>query len=267
MTDIYVVRNKEDSDIEGAVESKLAPAPLLPNYGGLSGTVYNLDMGMMGYFNAQEFTILQLKEILENTGWRLTRCTPINAKDNFLRSTVAVPIQHWTSPSCGGILLMSSDIYAKQGKLSQLVESTYLYLKSGTSRTFENPGYIEINNTFCHKSGDGERNLDFGNKETKESAQNTAVPSRGIEPRAAVLSIRYRIMKDSNVSHYTTMELLTLVKTRHSRYARWCTTFSISHRLMAGIWTAKSFADPSLMAVTFACPLPWSLVELTYLGA
>ncbi|THU93684.1 S-adenosyl-L-methionine-dependent methyltransferase [Dendrothele bispora CBS 962.96] len=78
--------------IAGAADVKPAPEPLLPNYGGLSGTVYGLDMGMMGYFNAQEFTILQLKEILENTGWQLTRCTPIDARDNFLRSIVAVPI-------------------------------------------------------------------------------------------------------------------------------------------------------------------------------
>ncbi|THV00231.1 O-methyltransferase, partial [Dendrothele bispora CBS 962.96] len=79
-------------NMTGAVDVKPAPEPLLSNYGGLSGTVYGMDMTMMWCFNAQEFTILQLKEILENTGWQLTRCTLIDARDNFLRSIVAVPI-------------------------------------------------------------------------------------------------------------------------------------------------------------------------------
>ncbi|KAF5346394.1 hypothetical protein D9758_012770 [Tetrapyrgos nigripes] len=90
----YACRQPADGvlgQIEGDVND-IAPEPLLPNYGPLRDSAYGLDFTMMFYFNAQEHTLLQFKELLASTGWELKKCNPIDARSNFLRSVIAVPV-------------------------------------------------------------------------------------------------------------------------------------------------------------------------------
>ncbi|KAF5354576.1 hypothetical protein D9758_011239 [Tetrapyrgos nigripes] len=78
----YACRQPADGvlgQIEGDVND-IAPEPLLPNYGPLSESAYGFDFMMMLYFNAQEHTLLQFKELLASAGWDVKKCNAIDVK-------------------------------------------------------------------------------------------------------------------------------------------------------------------------------------------
>ncbi|KDR66888.1 hypothetical protein GALMADRAFT_232294 [Galerina marginata CBS 339.88] len=84
------------SDPEGFVYTdsgvKEAPEPLLPNYGAVGNAAYTLDMTMMFNFNAEGHTVLGLKALLAETGWRMSRIHAIDPKNFFLQSVEASPM-------------------------------------------------------------------------------------------------------------------------------------------------------------------------------
>ncbi|TFK65276.1 S-adenosyl-L-methionine-dependent methyltransferase [Pluteus cervinus] len=71
---------------------KPAPAPLLPNYGIANEMAYNLDLAMLNWHNAQEYTVKGLRELLAQAGWKLSHVTRRDPPGNFLGSAQAVPI-------------------------------------------------------------------------------------------------------------------------------------------------------------------------------
>ncbi|KAJ7203253.1 S-adenosyl-L-methionine-dependent methyltransferase [Mycena pura] len=66
----YACEETLTKGIPGA-ERPSAPAPLLPNLGQASSIAYFTDVNMLGFFNGQERTVLQLKELLVEGGWKL----------------------------------------------------------------------------------------------------------------------------------------------------------------------------------------------------
>ncbi|KAJ7183858.1 S-adenosyl-L-methionine-dependent methyltransferase [Mycena filopes] len=66
----YACEETSTKDIRGA-ERPPAPAPLLPNLGQSNVIAYYTDLDMMSLFNGQERTVLQLRELLKESGWKL----------------------------------------------------------------------------------------------------------------------------------------------------------------------------------------------------
>ncbi|KAJ6578152.1 S-adenosyl-L-methionine-dependent methyltransferase [Mycena capillaripes] len=66
----YACNETLTKDIWGA-ERPSPPAPLLPNLGQAGAIAYCTDMNMLSLFNGQERTVLQLKELLAEGGWKL----------------------------------------------------------------------------------------------------------------------------------------------------------------------------------------------------
>ncbi|KAF9066979.1 S-adenosyl-L-methionine-dependent methyltransferase [Rhodocollybia butyracea] len=64
----------EITGIQGA-ETKLAPAPLLPNLGKASANVYWMDMTMQCMFNGQERTLREIVSLAHSAGWKVTKVT------------------------------------------------------------------------------------------------------------------------------------------------------------------------------------------------
>ncbi|KAI0059947.1 S-adenosyl-L-methionine-dependent methyltransferase [Artomyces pyxidatus] len=64
----YACEEETLKEIPGAL-LPVPPAPLLPNLG--QDFAYYTDLQMMGFFNAQERTVTQFKELLEQGGWKL----------------------------------------------------------------------------------------------------------------------------------------------------------------------------------------------------
>ncbi|TFK65282.1 O-methyltransferase [Pluteus cervinus] len=71
---------------------KEAPEPLLPNYGGANDMGYTMDITMMTIFNAKEFTIGDMKALLEQAGWRVVRVQRSVPPHNFFDPVIAVPV-------------------------------------------------------------------------------------------------------------------------------------------------------------------------------
>ncbi|KAJ7513135.1 S-adenosyl-L-methionine-dependent methyltransferase [Mycena galericulata] len=66
----YACNEALTKDIHGA-ERLPAPVPLLPNFGQTSVVAYCTDLNMLSLFNSQERTVLQLRELLNDSGWKL----------------------------------------------------------------------------------------------------------------------------------------------------------------------------------------------------
>ncbi|TFK65267.1 S-adenosyl-L-methionine-dependent methyltransferase [Pluteus cervinus] len=71
---------------------KDAPEPLLPNYGAANDIGYVMDVTMSALFNAKEFTIGDLKALLEVTGWKVVRVQRSAPPHNFFDPVIAVPV-------------------------------------------------------------------------------------------------------------------------------------------------------------------------------
>ncbi|EKM53055.1 uncharacterized protein PHACADRAFT_210782 [Phanerochaete carnosa HHB-10118-sp] len=68
----------EDNSLEGiaGVEHPVHPKPLLPNLGHSATLLYHADVQMMTIFNGKERTPKQVKELMEQTGWKVIRVHP-----------------------------------------------------------------------------------------------------------------------------------------------------------------------------------------------
>jgi len=87
----YACRDSADSEFDSESPVFKAPEPLLPNYGGVKNAAYTMDITMM-FYNAQEHTLLGLKDLLASTGWRLLRIRAIDPQKYLLKSVEAVPM-------------------------------------------------------------------------------------------------------------------------------------------------------------------------------
>ncbi|THG98133.1 hypothetical protein EW026_g3996 [Hermanssonia centrifuga] len=79
----------EDSfvgDIPGAVVERLPPSPLLPNFGYAAVSWYLADL-MLNCHNGTERTLVQFRQILEDSGWKITNVH--RSEDNFSKITAA----------------------------------------------------------------------------------------------------------------------------------------------------------------------------------
>jgi len=83
----YVCRMPEDDS-----SSNVAPEPLLPNYGPLSNAAYTLKMTMMCHFNAKEHTVLEFKDLFEQTGWRLQGSHSLDQRSGFWQAIQAISV-------------------------------------------------------------------------------------------------------------------------------------------------------------------------------
>ncbi|KIL63447.1 hypothetical protein M378DRAFT_1047277 [Amanita muscaria Koide BX008] len=75
--------------------SQEAPAPLLPNWGIVNSTVYQLDLTMMMLFNGQERTVAQFDRLLKSAGWQIKNIhlpSPSRFEAAVSGSVEAVPI-------------------------------------------------------------------------------------------------------------------------------------------------------------------------------
>ncbi|EKM60303.1 uncharacterized protein PHACADRAFT_203537 [Phanerochaete carnosa HHB-10118-sp] len=65
----------EDSDLKHipGIERPVPPKPLLPNMGYAALTSYQLDIQMLSVLNGKERTIAQMKELMDQTGWKLVQ--------------------------------------------------------------------------------------------------------------------------------------------------------------------------------------------------
>ncbi|KAH9484885.1 4-O-methyltransferase 1 [Psilocybe cubensis] len=74
------------------ISPKEAPMPLLANFGVANELAYVADLTMLVLFNSQERTVKHLAELLDGTGWRLTKVVRDQAAGSFLQPVEAVPI-------------------------------------------------------------------------------------------------------------------------------------------------------------------------------
>ncbi|KAH9484887.1 4-O-methyltransferase 1 [Psilocybe cubensis] len=75
----------------GAVP-KEAPEPLLANYGVANELTYAADVTMLIVTNAQERTVKHLGELLQSTGWRMTKIVRDHETGSFMQPVEAVPM-------------------------------------------------------------------------------------------------------------------------------------------------------------------------------
>ncbi|GJE83945.1 O-methyltransferase [Phanerochaete sordida] len=66
----YACEDKAEEGVPGA-QLPAVPSPLLPNMGHAASPAYSADIQMLEFFNGQERTISQLRELLVQAGWKL----------------------------------------------------------------------------------------------------------------------------------------------------------------------------------------------------
>lgn len=78
-----------ESSIPGAAP-RVAPKPLLANFGRASSTTFGLDMGVQVVFNGLERTISELVDVTSQAGWKIERINRIPG-DISLAHLICVP--------------------------------------------------------------------------------------------------------------------------------------------------------------------------------
>ncbi|TFY78717.1 hypothetical protein EWM64_g5297 [Hericium alpestre] len=87
----YACEEKSTEDIPGA-ERRLPPAPLLANRGQANAIPYITDIQMMALLNGQERTITHVRNLLEQTGWKLVQVYHGSPFAMTNQKAIAVPV-------------------------------------------------------------------------------------------------------------------------------------------------------------------------------
>ncbi|KAA1468515.1 S-adenosyl-L-methionine-dependent methyltransferase, partial [Dentipellis sp. KUC8613] len=87
----YACKDEAANDIPG-VEKPPPPAPLLPNWGQASAISYLGDLHMLALLNGQERTATHLRNLLDQTGWKLAEVRSGPGLVHLFQHAIAIPV-------------------------------------------------------------------------------------------------------------------------------------------------------------------------------